>query len=626
MSDNYSKSYKFQISNGLVTGIQEFENGRWRSKRFESDESWSYDGTQVIKTEFEDGRVQTTAFTDTDNNGIFNKSTQSFLNGDPAIQGSVATNNGYKFDVSGDTVTAAYELKRGVWVTDRIESDETYTVSNSSVIKTETEHGFIETTVFDDTDGDGIYQKVSKSYAVADGTTIVQLEGDHHGGDVDDAWNGTDADDYYYASSGNDSLSGGIGNDSLYGGIGNDSLYGGSGDDYLYAASGNDLVDGGLGNDMIVGGDGAGDDVYKGGGGIDTVKYTSATAGIKVDLSRSMGIAGSLTTSKVDSSGIGNDKLYDIENIIAGNYDDLIKGSASANTISGELGNDTISGGNGDDMLYGGDGKDKLNGDNNNDFLFGESGDDVLSGDNGADTIDGGQGADRILGGSGNDVLTGGDGNDSIDGGADADIVYGSLGGGGDDVLNGGAGIDTLDYSLLSDGIKIDVAKGLAGLINGDTSAIGTDRISNFEKIITGGGDDVLLGNSSADSFFAGSGNDLIYGAGGKDALYGGEGDDIFIYKSVSESGLGIKASDVIYDFSATDKIDLSGIDAKLGATANDAFVFIESKANLTKANANGALWFENGSIYGSNDYDVAAEFSITIVGYTTFDLNNFIL
>ena len=62
-------------------------------------------------------------------------------------------------------------------------------------------------------------------------------------------------------------------------------------------------------------GDGAGDDVYNGGSGVDTVKYTSATDDITVDLSK-----GTATSTKGDNkAGIGSDKLSNIENIIGGN-------------------------------------------------------------------------------------------------------------------------------------------------------------------------------------------------------------------------------------------------------------------------------------------------------------------
>jgi len=118
-----------------------------------------------------------------------------------------------------------------------------------------------------------------------------------------------------------------------------------AGDDIIYTASGNDKVEAGAGNDLIIGGDGAGDDVYDGGSGVDTVKYTSATDDITVDLSK----ATATSTHGGDKAGIGNDKLYKIENVIGGHYNDQLIGDTADNTFTGEKGNDVIDGGAGRD-------------------------------------------------------------------------------------------------------------------------------------------------------------------------------------------------------------------------------------------------------------------------------------
>ena len=153
---------------------------------------------------------------------------------------------------------------------------------------------------------------------------------------------------------GADKLAGGEGADDLTGGAGNDALDGGTGDDVLYSGDGNDSVSGGDGADLIVGGDGAGNDTYDGGKGVDTVKYTSAKAGIRIDLTK--GTAGSITAG--DVAGIGSDKLKGIENIISGDFADVIIGGKDANVIEGRNGNDTIDGGLWNDTLIGGSGSD----------------------------------------------------------------------------------------------------------------------------------------------------------------------------------------------------------------------------------------------------------------------------
>ena len=67
-------------------------------------------------------------------------------------------------------------------------------------------------------------------------------------------------------------------------------------------------VEAGAGNDLIIGCDGAGDDVYDGGSGVDTVKYTSATDDITIDLSKGT----ATSTNGGDKAGIGSDKLSKI--------------------------------------------------------------------------------------------------------------------------------------------------------------------------------------------------------------------------------------------------------------------------------------------------------------------------
>jgi Ca2+-binding RTX toxin-like protein len=142
----------------------------------------------------------------------------------------------------------------------------------------------------------------------------------------------------------------------LDGGDGNDTLKGGSKSDTLYGGDGNDIVSAGSGNDEIVGGDGAGDDTYDGGAGIDTVRYSSATSGITVDLT--LTLANATSTLGSDLAGIGTDKLTNIENIIAGDYDDTLMGNKLNNRFEGGDGDDSLNGGLGNDTLIGGDGED----------------------------------------------------------------------------------------------------------------------------------------------------------------------------------------------------------------------------------------------------------------------------
>jgi len=179
-----------------------------------------------------------------------------------------------------------------------------------------------------------------------------------------DTLDGGTGDDWLDGGVGGDTLVGGDGSDTLTGGLGNDTLDGGFGNDTLEGGIGNDAVVAGDGDDLIIGGDGAGDDSYAGGAGIDTVKYTSALAGITINLAAAVNQAQSTIA---DTANIGADQLSGIENIIAGDFADNLTGDAIANDIRGEGGNDTIDGGTGDDTLVGGVGNDSIVGGAGND-------------------------------------------------------------------------------------------------------------------------------------------------------------------------------------------------------------------------------------------------------------------
>lgn len=157
----------------------------------------------------------------------------------------------------------------------------------------------------------------------------------------------------------------------------------------------------------------------------------------------------------------------------------------------------------------------------------------------------------------------------------------------------------------------------------------GNDQVSGGngnDELRGASGNDRLSGDLGADDLFGGDGDDVLVGGAGSDDLYGGLGNDTFKYSNVLESGLTSSTRDHVHDFSAGDKIDLSGIDARSGNWSNDAFTYVGAASNVTSANANGALWFENGILYGSNDRDTAAEFQIELVGLTQLNLTDLVL
>jgi hypothetical protein len=264
-------------------------------------------------------------------------------------------------------------------------------------------------------------------------------------------------------------------------GDGKDIVDGGKGDDTIGTGAGNDTVYGGEGNDLLIGGDGKGNDRYFGGKDIDTLKYTSATWGITVNLGSGTAISNTKTVNKkkvADAANIGSDKFSEIENLIAGNWNDNLTGSKLANKIEGEDGDDRIDGKEGNDILIGGTGADRLTGGVGDDNLQGDDGNDSLLGGNGADVLSGGIGNDRLQGDAGNDDLYGGTGSDTLIGGLGKDNLQADDG---DDILHGGIGNDTMTGGRGADRFVFDSRLGYTNVDTiadfGYAAGIGSDKI-----------------------------------------------------------------------------------------------------------------------------------------------------
>ena len=183
-----------------------------------------------------------------------------------------------------------------------------------------------------------------------------------HGEDGNDQIWGNSGDDQLFGDAGNDTVFGGKGNDRVEGGEGNDQLFGNTGDDIVLGGAGDDTVKGNAGNDRLSDGDGndivegnsgddvvhagEGDDSYNGGSGFDTIDFSAAKGGMKIDL------------SKKTAEGMGSDKLWNFETVIGSTFDDVMKGSKAAETLVGGAGDDVLRGMGGADTLVGGAGHD----------------------------------------------------------------------------------------------------------------------------------------------------------------------------------------------------------------------------------------------------------------------------
>jgi|GEM_PF-4017369 len=370
--------------------------------------------------------------------------------------------------------------------------------------------------------------------------------------------NGTNGDDIIRSaqtigSTGPLSLSGLGGNDWLVGGLGNDILKGGTGDDILDGSAGVDTADysdattdglvvdltnqtltngtstgGGLGNDTLFGienligsdhndtliGDefdnvlrgGKGDDILNGGfagGDVNTADYSDATTdGLVVDLN-----AGTST-----GGGLGNDQLFNIQNLIGSDHNDALIGDASSNVLRG---------GKGDDVLDGGPG-----GTDTADYSD-ASGNGLTVDLSAGTSTGGGLGNDQLfniqnlIGSAYNDTLIG-DSNDNV-----------LRGGKGDDLLDGGAGgSDTADFS---DATQNGLA---ASLMTGTSTGggLGNDTLLDIQNLTGSAYNDRLEGDDGDNVLTGNAGNDVLYGHGGSNTLQGGDGTDVAYYYGVENN------------------------------------------------------------------------------------------
>lgn len=259
--------------------------------------------------------------------------------------------------------------------------------------------------------------------------------------------------------------------------------------------------------------------------------------------------------------------------------DELTGAFLNPNEIFGGAGNDILQGGADTNLLDGGDGNDILNawqGDYS--FFRGGAGNDVLTGGNRGGFLDGGAGIDTMKGGDGGDiyvvnhlrdvvmesyqpyfdndpnpvdqvnasvswtlganlenlvlqgnaaingtgnelsnVIVGNAGNNSLSGGRGADTIEGGLG---NDTIDGGLGNDTVRFTA-GTAVSVNLSKAVA-----QNTGMGLDTIRNVENVVTGAGNDRIIGSAGANSLTAGSGNDVLSGLAGNDRLFGQAGND----------------------------------------------------------------------------------------------------
>ena len=152
-----------------------------------------------------------------------------------------------------------------------------------------------------------------------------------------------------------------------------------------------------------------------------------------------------------------------------------------------------------------------------------------------------------------------------LDGGGDDDddaAPGGVQGTGGDDVMRGNSSANTISGRAGDDLIF--------GYRGDDTLSGG-----NGTDLLDGGiGDDVLIGGNGGDGLVGGAGNDLLQGNAGEDLLMGGAGDDTMEGGDGDDILLGSTGADQMFGGAGDDLMD--GVSPIAGNSLNDAILGAE--------------------------------------------------
>ena len=161
---------------------------------------------------------------------------------------------------------------------------------------------------------------------------------------------------------------------------------------------------------------------------------------------------------------------------------------------------------------------------------------------------------------------------------------------------------------------------------------LGNDRLtggSAGDELYGDVGNDTLTGRQGNDYLEAGNGRDRLLGGLGADTLTGGVNADTFVFKGLAESGITTASRDQITDFTdASDKFDISGIDANAATGANDAFTALITGAFTAAGQIRAQQSGADVILAFNTDADTGAEMTLLVLEATVaeFGLADFLL
>ncbi len=357
------------------------------------------------------------------------------------------------------------------------------------------------------------------------------------------------------------SLQGGGGADTLIGGPGDDSLAGGPGDDvYLLGLSASPQVD-------------TVDEAA--GAGSDRLDFTTLAAGdpVTADLTADHPLA--FHANHVVNTALPG-QAANFERVTGGAGNDSLTGNHADNTLAGGPGDDTYS--FGDDW-----GRDKIT------ELAG-AGNDRLNFSAATAALSVNIGATASVQSSTTNTLSAGANIENLTGGGGDDIFAIANGKGVAGALDGGAGANTLDFSKYATRVTVNLRLG---------AATGTGRITNFRDVVSGSGNDLIVGDSGTNNLRGNAGRDILIGGDGLDVLRGDAGDDLLIAGGTSYDDMSNKLDELMAEWAGvgtyTLRINhLTGVtpNGVNGATVLTALTVSSDLFNDSLTGGAGTDWF----------------------------------
>jgi len=368
--------------------------------------------------------------------------------------------------------------------------------------------------------GAGTYDLTKKNV-----TGIINLQGSASG---DDILKGNALTQTITAGGGNDWLYAGVGNETLIAGSGNDLIYGNSGNDTFWAAYGGlQQIYGGTGNDTFYVGNLSAGSIIDGGGGTNVLKTGADLSRMSVSNFQELDVELQQTTltakqfaefSKiVDGSGAGS-WIYASG---AGTYDLTRKNVTGIINLQGT--------GTGDQVLIG---------NANTQSITAGTGNDTLSG-SGAHILQGGAGNDTFLMGMApafaGEVIDGGGGNNTLMS-SHADLTQAKITNLQNLQINGGVTLTAAQLAAFNQVTDIQVGPGGSWVIASGSGTYDVSKATGYINIWGGSGNNTLIGNGAAETFYTNAGNDTVDGGGGGsnpyggDLFYGGSGNDTYLF------------------------------------------------------------------------------------------------